>query len=209
VIDTTGSGDIARAAGSDMSFTTEDEITVQGAGLSPKGLGDYKQNNDYMYVDDTDPVDVTQVYVYGKYKYPSAFDQGKVIGTRERRRIVGDFVITALDQLNLRTYPDSIARSWSDFDSHGYTTSDFLELYHPKKREAYYAYYPYRASLPTKLDGILVGALATSSHRDALPMMRMQADLQNQGYALGYIAAKAVKESGGKPVGRRASSTAR
>lgn len=200
VIDTTGNGDIAQAAGSDMEFTTTDEITVQGAGLSPRGLGNYRMNNDYTYIDDTDPIDVTHVYVYGKVKYPNAFDQGKVIGTRERRRIVGDFVITPLDQLNLRTYDDSIARSWSDFDSHGYTTSDFLELYHPKKREAYFTYYPYRASLPCKLEGILVGALATSSHRDSLPMIRMQADLQNQGYALGYIAATVANAAGENPV---------
>ena len=195
IIDTTGNGDIARAAGSEMQFTTTDEITVQGAGLSPTGLGNYRMNNDYTYIDDTDPIDVTHLYVFSKVKYPNAFDQGKVLGTRERRRIVGDFVITALDQLNLRTYDDSIAQSWSDFDSHGYTTSSFLELYHPEKREAYFAYYPYRASLPRKLEGILVGALATSSHRDALPMIRMQADLQNQGYALGYIAAVAAKEA--------------
>ena len=200
VIDTTGAGDVARAAGSEMSFTTDDEITVQGAGLSPRGLGMYKMNNDYMFVDDTDPIDTTHVFVYGKVKYASDFDQGKVIGTRERRRIVGDFVITPLDQLNLRTYDDSIARSYSDFDSHGYTTSEFLELYHPKKREAYFTYYPYRASLPRNLDGILVGALGTSSHRDAIPMIRMQADLQNQGYALGYIAAQAAKQFGDNPV---------
>ena len=178
VVDTTGAGDMARAAGSEMSFTTDDEITVQGAGLSPRGFGMYKMNNDYMFVDDTDPVDTTHVFVYGKVKYASDFDQGKVIGTRERRRIVGDFVISPLDQLNLRTYDDSIARSYSDFDSHGYTKSEFLELYHPKKREAYFTYYPYRASLPRKLDGMLVGALGTSSHRDAIPMIRMQADLQ-------------------------------
>lgn len=200
VIDTTGAGDVARAAGSEMDFTTDDEIAVQGAGLSPRGFGNYRMNNDYMFVDDTDPVDATHVFVYGKYKYGSDFDQGKLIGTRERRRIVGDFVITALDQLNLRTYDDTIARSYSDFDSHGYTNSPFLELYHPKKREAYFTCYPYRASLPRNLEGILVGALATSSHRDAIPMIRMQADLQNQGYALGYVAAMAVKQFGEKPV---------
>ena len=200
VIDTTGAGDIARAAGSEMVSTTENEITVQGAGLSPRGLGSYKMNNDYTFVDDTDPIDVTHLYVYGKEKYPDAFDQGKVIGTRERRQIVGDFTISALDQLLGRTYDDSIARSYSDFDLHGYSTSPFLELYHPVKREAYYTYYPYRASLPKNLDGILVGALATSSNRDAIPMTRMQADLQNQGYALGYIATMAAKQFGDKPI---------
>lgn len=192
VIDTTGNGEIAMAAGAKTEFTSENEITVQGAGLSPKGLGNYRINNDYMYVDDADPIDATHVFIYGKVKYPGVFDQGKMFGTRERRRVVTDYMISPLDQLNGRTYEDSIAQAHSDFDSHGYTTSPFLELYHPIKREAYYSYYPYRASLPKGFEGLLVGGLATGAHRDALPMLRMQADLQNQGYALGRIAAEAT-----------------
>ncbi|MDR0610680.1 MAG: FAD-dependent oxidoreductase [Planctomycetaceae bacterium] len=193
VIDTTGNGDIAMTAGAEMRYVTENEITVQGAGLAPRYLGGRYMNNDYTYIDDTDPIDATHVFVYGKGKFPTAFDQGKILNTRERRRIVGEFTFTPLDQINLRTYPDSIARSFSNFDTHGYTIEPYLEIYHPKK-VGIYAYYPYRSSIPKGLDGILVGALATSCHRDALPLIRMQADLQNQGYGLGYAAATAVKD---------------
>jgi hypothetical protein len=193
VIDTTGNGDIAMTAGAEMKYVTENEITVQGAGLAPRYLGGRYMNNDYTYIDDTDPIDATHVFVYGKGKFPTAFDQGKILNTRERRRIVGEFTFTPLDQINLRTYPDSIARSFSNFDTHGYTIEPYLEIYHPKK-VGIYAYYPYRSSIPKGLDGILVGALATSCHRDALPLIRMQADLQNQGYGLGYAAATAVKD---------------
>ncbi len=193
VIDTTGSGDMARASGAAMQFTTDGEITVQGAGLSPRGLGNFRMNNDYLFVDDTDPIDFTHAFVYGKVKYSGEFDQGKMLGTRERRRIVADFNVSLLDLLNGRTYSDTIVQPKSDFDSHGYTIDPFLELYHPIKREQYKTNVPYRCSLPKDLDGLLVGGLATGSHRDSLPLIRMQADLQNQGYALGYIAALAVK----------------
>jgi hypothetical protein len=193
VIDTTGNGDIAMTAGAEMMYVTENEITVQGAGLAPRYLGGRYMNNDYTYIDDTDPIDATHVFVYGKGKFPTAFDQGKILNTRERRRIVGEFTFTPLDQINLRTYPDSIARAFSNFDTHGYTIEPYLEIYHPQK-VGIYAYYPYRSSIPKGLDGILVGALATSCHRDALPLVRMQADLQNQGYGLGYAAATSVKD---------------
>ena len=56
------------------------------------------------------------------------------------------------------------------------------------------AYVPYRSSLPKNFDGILVAGLATSSHRDALPIIRMQPDLQNQGYALGTATAMMVSD---------------
>ena len=52
---------------------------------------------------------------------------------------------------------------------------------------------PYRCLLPKGLDGILVTGLGTSAHRDAMPVIRMQADIQNQGYAAGVAAAMAAE----------------
>jgi len=57
---------------------------------------------------------------------------------------------------------------------------------------------PYRCLLPKGLDGILVTGLGVSAHRDAMPVIRMQADIQNQGYAAGVAAAMAAQ--GGKSV---------
>jgi len=54
---------------------------------------------------------------------------------------------------------------------------------------------PYRCLLPKGLDGILVTGLGVSAHRDAMPVIRMQADIQNQGYAAGLAAAMVI-ESG-------------
>ena len=49
--------------------------------------------------------------------------------------------------------------------------------------------------LPRGLDGILVTGLGVSAHRDAMPVIRMQADVQNQGYACGHAAAMVAKST--------------
>jgi len=175
-------------------YINADEIAVQGAGLPPKELGGRYRNTDYTFVDESDIFDATHMFVYAKDKFPNAFDLAKILDTRERRRIVGDYVMTVLDQINERTYPDTIVQSRSNFDTHGYTITPYLEIEHPN-HTGFYSYLPYRMNTPRGLDGILVSGLASSCERDAIPMIRMQPDLQNQGYALGYIAATVVKDN--------------
>jgi hypothetical protein len=46
--------------------------------------------------------------------------------------------------------------------------------------------------LPQGLDGLLVIGLGISAHRDAVPLIRMQPDIQNGGYAAGLAAAMAA-----------------
>jgi len=65
----------------------------------------------------------------------------------------------------------------------------------PPDREEIFVDVPYRCLLPKGLDGILVTGLGVSAHRDAMPVIRMQPDIQNQGYAAGVAAAMAA-ESG-------------
>ncbi len=192
VIDTTGNSDIAAAAGAEVNYTDHRELAMQGTGLPGTRLGGTYNNTDFTITDETDMVDVWHMFVYAKDKYPDAFDHGKLIDTRERRRIVGDFNMTILDQFNLRTYPDTIQIAYSNFDTHGYTVDPYLELNHPEK-VGVYVNVPYRCCLPMGLKGILVGGLGMSVHRDAVPLTRMQPDLQNQGYALGVAAAMACR----------------
>ena len=49
--------------------------------------------------------------------------------------------------------------------------------------------------MPKGVDGVIVTGLGAGAHRDAMPVIRMQPCLQNQGYAVGFLAAKAVKEN--------------
>lgn len=192
VVDATGNADIAAAAGAECYYTDASEFGMQGTGLPFRNLGASYTNTDFTIADETDIVDIWHLFVYAKDLYPGAFDQGRLVDTRERRRIVGEFTMTLADQLLGRTYPDTIEIAYSDFDTHGYTVDPLLELEHPERR-GFYIRVPYRCLIPKGLRHILVGSLATSMHRDAVPMTRMQADIQNQGYAAGVAAAMAAK----------------
>ncbi|NLE40107.1 MAG: FAD-dependent oxidoreductase [Pirellulaceae bacterium] len=194
VIDATGNADVAAAAGVPCDYVDQHEFAMQGTGLGSRELGGSYENTDFTWSDETDLMDIWRIYVHAKNKYPEAFDQQKLIGTRERRRVVGDFAIRVTDQLNGRTYPDSIVHASSDFDTHGYTVDPCLLVENPARRKVY-SYVPYRCLLPKGFDGLLVAGLGMSVHRDAMPLVRMQPDMQNQGYAAGTAAAMAVKQS--------------
>ncbi|NLB41140.1 MAG: FAD-dependent oxidoreductase, partial [Clostridiales bacterium] len=96
VIDSTGSGDIAIAAGSEHEYTDEDTFAVQGAGLPPVNPGDYYNNTDWTFIDDSDVYDITRLFVSGKsvYNNDNVYDIGKLPQTRERRRIIGDHTVS-------------------------------------------------------------------------------------------------------------------
>ncbi len=195
VIDATGSADVAIAAGADFDYTNGQTVAVQGAGLSPVELGDHYNNTDWTFIDDTDVWDITRLFAAGKAKYETAYDIGKLPQTRERRRVVGEHVVTVPDILNHRTYPDTISYHKSSFDTHGFTIHPFFTIKPPDERHTIYdADVPLRSLLPRGLHQILVTGLGASAHRDAMPVIRMQPCLQNQGYSVGYLAAAATHQ---------------
>lgn len=196
IIDSTGSADIAIAAGAGFSYTDGYNVAVQGAGLPPKGPNDFYNNTDWTFTDDTDMIDVWTTFVVGKEKFKDKFDIGKLPQTRERRRMNGDFTVSVLDVYNGRTYPDTISIHESSFDTHGFTIDPFFALKPPAhSAEIVIAHVPFRALLPKGLDGIVVTGLGASAHRDAMPVIRMQPCLQNQGYAVGMAASMAVQKN--------------
>jgi hypothetical protein len=188
VVDATGNADIAAAAGAACRYTDDSDVAVQGAGLPPRQLGQRYTNTDYTFVDDTDVFDLWRVLVVARQKFHGAYDLGQLIDTRERRQIVGDFTLSPMDMLLGRTYPDTIVIARSNFDTHGYIVHPLFML-RPPDRADVDVRVPYRCLLPRGLDGILVTGLGVSAHRDALPVIRMQPDVQNQGYAAGVAAA--------------------
>lgn len=203
VIDATGNADIAVAAGADSMFGgDETEIALQGTGLPMRNPGATYVNTDYLLVDESDVLDVWRAFVGVRMDSSAAsYDMGTFIQSRERRRVVGDHVLSYLDQIAGRTYPDSIVLSGSDYDSHGYPSESYFALipHTPKTLKANHpapggtCYTPYRCLLPKGLDGLLVIGLGMSMHRDASAMVRMQLDMHNQGYAAGVAAAMAVE----------------
>jgi len=125
-------------------------------------------------------------------KYCRVYDLSPIVNSRQRRQIVGEFTLSPLDILCGRTFPDTIVTARSNFDSHGYTVHPVFAL-KPPDRRVLLAHVPYRCLLPRGLDGILVLGLGVSTHRDAMPIIRMQPDIQNQGYAAGLAAVAAVR----------------
>lgn len=194
VIDGTGNADIAAVAGAKTEFV-DAFFALQMSHIPPREIGASYINGNQTPVDAADPLDVTAAMT----AFPNrSFDRGQIIASRERRRIVGDYRLDWLDQLNRRTFPDSITFAKSDYDSHGYQVHPYFML-RPARvpddhRRQFTSYVPYRCLLPQGLEGILVVGLAVSAHRDAIPIVRMQPDLQNIGYAAGVAAAMAAQE---------------
>ena len=192
-IDATGNAELPAMAGEETEFITDDELSVQGVGQAQNTMGVAYANSDIGFVDDTDAADVFYFALRSRLSLPeNTWDQAQVINSRERRRMVGAFYMGAADVVNERTYPDIITRTFSNFDSHGQTRDDLFFIQDPGHKPMY-VNLPYRCLLPKKLEGLLVTGLGISAHRDAMPILRMQPDIQNQGYAAGTAAAMAVK----------------
>ncbi len=196
VVDSTGSGDVAIAAGAAYDYTGAHTVAVQGAGLARRNPDDFYNNTDWTFIDDSDVLDVSRVFVSAKVKHKGKYDIGKLPQTRERRRIIAEHNVSVTDVMIGRRYPDTLSFHKSSFDTHGFTIDPLFTLRAPEKRHKIYdADVPLRTLLPKGLDGIIVTGLGTGAHRDAMPIIRMQPCLQNQGYAVGYLVATAVKEN--------------
>jgi hypothetical protein len=195
-IDSTGSADIAIAAGAGYVYTDGLSVAVQGSGMPFKNPNDYYNNTDWTFTNDTDMLDVWRTFIIAKDKFANHYDLGKLPQTRERRRMIGDYTVSVLDVYNERTYPDTFSIHVSSFDTHGYTEDPFFSLKPPAHSGIdVTAYVPFRALLPKGLEGIAVTGLGASAHRDAMPVIRMQPCLQNQGFSMGWAAALAAANS--------------
>jgi len=194
VIDATGNAEMAASAGAACVFQGADEIALQGVGLSPRQLGASYINSDFGYVNDCDAADLWLFGVRGRAGAGNVWDVSQVVESRERQRIIGDCWVTPLDIINQRTFPDTVLQARSNFDSHGYSVADICYVSEPTRQKVYSANVPYRCMLPQGIDGMMVIGLGVSAHRDAMPIMRMQPDIQNQGYVAGLAAATALRE---------------
>lgn len=191
VIDSTGNSVIPHCAGLETQMIDHQHISVQGTGLPPWHPGDNMMNSDWTFAHDDDVMDMWRIHVVAKKKFEKQYDLGQLIDSRVRRRIFGDVLITPMDILNQRVFPDVITVSSSDFDNHGFSSHDLFMVYR-QGREELKGNVPYRALLPKGYDGILVTGLGISGHGDAMPVLRMQRDIENHSYAAGYASAMAA-----------------
>jgi hypothetical protein len=188
VIDASGNADIAAAAGEPTEFYRPDELISQGVGMAVIRLGEGGHNNDFSFVDDTDASDLCFFGLRTRQGTEAGWDVSQLVNSRERRRLQGVYQMTALDFLTARTFPDTVVQYRSRFDLHGWASGDYFwtKNIRTTNHVTLDANGPYRALLPKTTDGLLVVGVGMSADRDAMSILRMQPDLQNQGYAAAY-----------------------
>ena len=177
------------------------DLNVQVAGHPHRSLGDHHRNTAYAMTDDRDVFDFWHLFVTQRRKHtswekPPYTDMAQLIDTRERRRIVGDYVLTTMDILLHRRFPDTISHHRSNFDAGALPSSKMLYV-KDMKGPVYTCDMPIRCLTPKGIEGLLVVGLGAGAERDAMTLTRMQPDLQNQGYAAGIAAAHAVVRTSG------------
>lgn len=168
-------------------------------------------------VDNTNPESVSSALIEGRkmaeqFKFalreyfPAAFGNAhlastaSLLGIRETRRIIGDYVLTADDYLKRRSFPDEICRNSYYIDIHKSPDEKAKEATLGKKKK--YERYtkgeshgiPYRCLAPLGLDNVLVAGRAISCDRVILGSIRVMPTCLATGEAAGLAAALSANE---------------
>ncbi|PYE54978.1 FAD-dependent oxidoreductase [Deinococcus yavapaiensis] len=188
-VDATGDADVAVAAGAEATYGSLREGVTMWYSLAPHPRPGLTKNNFTSNVDVGDPDDYTRAILSGRRRVVG-HDHGPYVAPRETRHVLGEARLTLTDQLTRRRWRDVVNVHFSNHDVKGHATSDWLRLgLIPPNLEVEI---PYRALVPLGPDGLLVTGKAISAEHDALPAIRMQADLENLGFACGVAAALCV-----------------
>ncbi len=119
---------------------------------------------------------------------------GSLLGVRESRRIVGDFVMTADDLRADRDFPDAVGYSmygWDLPDPHRPTVQPLLDA---GVRKGLSTPLPYRMMVPRPLGNLVCPGRAVSVERDVLGPVREIAPVMAMGEAAGVAAAEVARE---------------
>ena len=116
-----------------------------------------------------------------------------LIGTRESRRIVGEYVITEQDVMSQCSFEDSIGYGSFFIDIHNCTGAGMdAETWRPPEGFKYQI--PYRALVPKKVDNMLVAGRCISCTHKALGSLRVMPQCMLEGEACGVAAYEAIKD---------------
>lgn len=165
-------------------------------------------NAGHIAVDTTDQRDISRAMIVGREKAeqylealrdlrPTTFGNANlvktasVLGVRDSRRIVGDYVLTGDDWRARRTFDDEIGRNCYYIDIHGSTTPP--QRY--KKGESHGI--PYRCLTPKKLKNVLTAGRCISADGEVYGATRIMPCCMVTGEAAGMAAAHAIEESRG------------
>ena len=115
-----------------------------------------------------------------------------LIGVRESRRLIGQYVLNADDIVNGKKFEDSIADSNWPIDIHPSRITEKGQLRHPPKNDFYQI--PLRSLLPkeNEIKNLIVAGRCLSATFEAQGSARIQANCWAMGEAAGELAAKRV-----------------
>ncbi len=171
-------------------------------------------------VDNTDPDSVSRALVQGRrmaeaYRRglaefaPRAFGNafvvatGAVLGVRETRRVVGDYVLTLDDYLERRSFPDEICRNSYFIDLHQTRKEHEKQLDEVEAATRFKHYdkgeshgIPYRCLVPKGLRNVLMAGRAISCERIVQGSVRVMPVCLAMGEAAGLAAALAARAPG-------------
>jgi len=179
VIDATGNGDVATAAGA--TFTK---------GRTSDGFLHEVDRNGLR-----DPTNVEDMTAF-LMKRPSS---SIALNIRESRLITGDYVVTFEDSIHGRNFADLVCRWRSNYDTHFPNSASMSDLAQDWVallglwRRPIVGNIPYRSILPKGIDNLLAVGKSFSVDHDTNLGARMQRDLQHLGEAAGVAAALAVR----------------
>ncbi len=115
-------------------------------------------------------------------------DSAEVMGVRETRRIVGEYVLTGEDVLSGATFRDAIARGFYPVDVHSADdTGDVAGMTPAKPYEI-----PYRCLVPKKIENLLVAGRCISADHVAHASLRVMGTTMPLGEAAGCAAGMCI-----------------
>ncbi len=128
---------------------------------------------------------------------------GAIMGVRETRRILGEYVLGIEDYRVRRSFPDEIGRLAYPVDVHSSTaegrsqmeTHRLIEETRLAKGESYGI--PYRCLIPKKIENMLVTGRCVSTDRMVQGSLRVMPGCFVTGQAAGAAAAMAARKKGG------------
>ena len=169
-------------------------------------------------VDNTDPAATSKALMHGRkmaaqYRdalaefAPKAFGNaflavtGSVVGVRETRRIIGDYMLTLEDYVERRSFDDEICRNSYFIDVHlTRKESKSLNANDVEKRLAHYGVgeshgIPYRCLTPKGLKNVLVAGRSISCERMVHGSIRVMPVCLAMGEAAGLAAGLSVRQA--------------
>lgn len=154
-----------------------------------KGAGDYDM------VDTTEYKDMLRASMIGQMRNCDYYSSNPV-SYREGRRIIGREYLDVKRAIRNQGISEPMTVAMSIIDNHGKTVVDFSRMGFATGIVKHKFVIPMGCFIPKDIDGLLVGGKAISVDRDTISVVRMVADIQNAGYALGYLAGRMAKNDG-------------